>query len=248
MNIVFTSSKLAALATGAALLLAGCTNLPGKPAVNSIPVQPNDVLDFKALYAQNCAGCHGVEGKGGAALSLADPLYLAIATESNIRDVTARGVPGTAMPAFAQSAGGMLTDAQVQVVAHGIEGWAHTGALPTGAPAPPYASSATGNAARGGGAYLKFCASCHGADGKGGDRGGSIVDPAFLALVSDQSLRTTVIVGRADLGSPNYCGDIANECMSAEDITDVVAWLASHRTPYPGQPYSNAMPAAGEHR
>lgn len=242
------SAVFAAFTTAATLLLVGCTSLPGKPTSNAIPVQPNDVLDFKALYAQNCAGCHGVEGKGGAAIGLADPLYLAIATESDIRNVTAHGVPGTAMPAFAQSAGGMLTDAQVQAITHGIESWGRTEALPTGAPPPPYASSEAGNASRGAGAYRKFCASCHGIDGKGGDRASSIVDPAFLALVSDQSLRTTVIVGRTDLGSPNYCGDLANECMSAEDVTDVVAWLASQRTAYPGQPYPNATPAAGEHR
>ncbi|MGA8038334.1 MAG: c-type cytochrome [Candidatus Acidiferrales bacterium] len=236
----------AALATGATLLLAGCTSLPGKPAANSIPDQPNDILDFRALYAQNCAGCHGANGKGGAAIGLADPLYLAITTESEIHNVTANGVPGTAMPAFAQSAGGMLTDAQVQAITHGIEGWARTEAIPHGAPPPPYAAGAVGNAPRGADTYHKFCGSCHGADGKGTNRASSIVDPAFLALVSNQSLRTTAIVGRSDLGAPNYCGDVPTECMTAQDVTDVVAWLASQRTPYPGQPYPNTAQPTGD--
>ena len=40
------------------------------------------------------------------AQSLRDPLYLAIADDETIRRVVRYGVRGTAMPAFAQSAGG----------------------------------------------------------------------------------------------------------------------------------------------
>ena len=39
---------------------------------------------------------------------------------------------------------------------------------------------------------------------RAGRRAGSIVDPAYLALVSDQALRTTVIAGRPDLGMPDW--------------------------------------------
>ena len=46
--------------------------------------------------------------------------------------------------------------------------------------------------------FATSCASCHGADGKGTATSGSIVDGSFLALVSDQNLRTTVIAGRPD--------------------------------------------------
>ena len=37
---------------------------------------PNEVLEFAALYSANCAGCHGENGRGGAAIALADPVYL----------------------------------------------------------------------------------------------------------------------------------------------------------------------------
>ena len=52
-------------------------------------------MDFNFLYARNCAGCHGPNGKGGAAIGLGDPVYLAIADDATIRRVTADGVPGT---------------------------------------------------------------------------------------------------------------------------------------------------------
>ena len=89
---------------------------------------PNQVLDFGTLYAENCAGCHGAEGRGGAAIALADPVYLAIADEAAIRKVIANGVRGTAMPAFAESAGGMLTDKQIDVITSAIRSrWSQPG-------------------------------------------------------------------------------------------------------------------------
>ena len=64
-------------------------------------IAPNEVADFTVLYATNCAGCHGANGSGGAAIGLGDPVYLAVADDTTIRRVTANGVPGTAMPPFA---------------------------------------------------------------------------------------------------------------------------------------------------
>ena len=44
------------------------------------------------------------------------PVYLAIVDEASVRKVIANGVHGTTMPAFAQSAGGMLTDKQIDAI------------------------------------------------------------------------------------------------------------------------------------
>ena len=64
------------------LLLSACSSPHGQPQRDSEAVAPNQVLDFTTLYAQNCAGCHGAQGRGGAAISLADPVYLAIVDEA----------------------------------------------------------------------------------------------------------------------------------------------------------------------
>jgi len=141
------------------------------------------------------------------------------------------------MPAFAQSAGGMLTDAQLDVITKGIRShWSKQGIL-DGANAPPYAPKASGDAHRGEAAFKSYCESCHGASS---GKGSAITNDSFLALVSDQGLRTTIITGRPELGAPDWRGNVPGTPMSDQEITDVVAWLASRRAQNPGQPYSTS--------
>ena len=214
---------------------------PRVPPVEPAVIPPNKIADFTFLYARNCAGCHGTDGKGGAAIALGDPLYLALADDATIRRVTARGVPATSMPAFAQSAGGMLTDVQISAIVGGIRTrWARPDAL-RNANLPPYAAQSPGDPARGANVYGVFCSSCHGADGRGSKRASSIVDGTYLALVSDQYLRTIVIAGRPELNAPDWRGDVPGKPMSPEDVSDVVAWLAAQRPQFPGQPYSTSL-------
>jgi len=226
--------RIAALAiTAACLALAGCDALPGRPKPDA-PMAP--AAAFDRAYARNCAGCHGAGGKLGAARSLNDPVYLALLGEERLRAIVADGVAGTSMPAFRASAGGPLTDAQVDALAKGmIARWGKPDAV-KGAALPPYRAEGTGSADRGATVYAAACARCHGPGGAGGPSGGSIVDASFLALVTDQSLRTTVIAGRPDLGKPDWRDDIPGQPLTAEQITDVVAWLAGHRRPVPGRP------------
>ncbi len=221
-----------------AICFAGCGAPHGQPRSGPEVLAPNEVLEFGRLFSENCAACHGAEGRGGAAIALANPVYLAIADDASIRKVIAQGVPGTAMPAFAQSAGGMLTDAQIDVISKEIRSrWSRRGILDAPS-APPYTPKLTGDAQRGEAAYKTFCQSCHGPVGRGGQKGSSIADDSFLALVSDQSLRAIVIAGRPELGAPDWRGNLPGRPMSDQEITDVVAWLASRRSQNPGQPYS----------
>lgn len=224
----------------AAILSTGCGGPHGQPAKGSEVLAPNEVLEFSTLYAENCAGCHGAEGRGGAAIALANPVYLAIADDTSIHKVIANGVRGTAMSAFAESAGGMLTDAQIDAITKGIRSrWSQQGVLDA-ATVPSYAPKSLGDAQRGEGAYKTYCESCHGPGGGGGRKGSAITDDSFLALVSDQGLRTVVITGRPELGAPDWRGNVPGRPMSDQEVTDVVAWLASRRVQNPGQPYSTS--------
>jgi mono/diheme cytochrome c family protein len=217
-------------------LCAGCRP-PGKPTIDNIELRPAEIRNFGVIYQQNCAGCHGENGKGNSALALANPVYLAIANDDILRRITTAGIHGSLMPAFARSAGGTLTDAQIEILVHGMrERWARTNEV-LGASAPPYHAEEPGNAARGAGVYVTFCAACHGPDGTGSAKGSSIVDDSYLALVTDQNLRTIVIAGRPDLGHPDWRSYVPGRAMTPEEITDVVAWLESHRKATPGQPY-----------
>jgi cytochrome c oxidase cbb3-type subunit III len=229
--------SVAAAAIGA-MLLFGCASPHGQPREGSETLAPNEVLDFGTLYSENCAGCHGAEGRGGAAIALADPVYLAIADDAAIRKVITNGVRGTAMPAFAESAGGMLTDKQIDAITTGIRSrWSKTAVLEAANP-PSYTAKSSGNAGQGEAAYKTYCASCHGPGGRGGLKGSSITDDSFLSLVSDQGLRTVVIVGRPELGAPDWRGNVPGKPMTDQEVTDVVAWLVSRRAQNPGQPYS----------
>jgi cytochrome c oxidase cbb3-type subunit III len=226
------------LAAFAAIFVAGCGAPHGQPRSGSDVLAPNDVLEFGPLFAENCVACHGTEGRGGAAIALANPVYLAIADDASIRKVIEKGVAGTAMPAFAHSAGGMLTDAQIEVLSKEIRSrWSQKGILDV-ASAPPYTPELTGDAQRGEAAYKTFCESCHGPGGRGGQKASAITNDSFLALVSDQSLRTIVIAGRPELGAPDWRGNIPGKPMTDQEVSDVVAWLLSHRSESPGRPYS----------
>lgn len=228
------------LCSFAALMLSGCSSPPGQPRKSSEVLPPTEVTDFRALYGENCAGCHGAEGRGGAAIAMANPVYLAIADDATIRKVIANGVPGTSMPAFAQSAGGMLTDKQIDVITSEMRSqWSRSGIL-DGANPPSYRAKASGNAQRGETAYGTYCASCHGTQGQGGPKASAITNDSFLALISDQGLRTIVITGRPELGALDWHSNVPGKPMSDQEITDVVAWLASRRVSTPGQPYSSS--------
>jgi len=222
------------------MLLSACSSPPGRPTKDSEDPVPSQISDFRTLYAENCAACHGTNGRGGAAVALADPVYLAIVDESSMRKVIANGVHGTSMPAFARSAGGMLTDKQVDVITSEIRSrWSRPGILDGGNP-PSYAAKFPGDVQRGEASYRTYCSSCHGQQGQGGPKGSPITNDSFLALVSDQGLRTITIAGRPDLGAPDWRGNVPGKPMSEQEITDVVIWLASHRVQSPGQPYSVA--------
>jgi mono/diheme cytochrome c family protein len=229
---------------GASLAMVGCSRIPGRPGPGPEVVRPSEVLDFPTLYRANCAACHGENGRNGAAISLANPAYLAVVGEENLREITAKGVPGTLMPPFVKSTGGMLTDQQIGVLAHGIvQQWGKLNLFDRQS-IPSYRATGASDVGRGQQAFGVFCARCHGVAGEGSGAGGkggtvkvgSIVDGSYLALISDQGLRSIVIAGQPGEGMPDWRSDGAQP-LTDQQITDIVAWLGLKRTANPGQPY-----------
>ena len=237
-----------ALAAALVLTLTGC-DLPGRPRAADRPVLPSQVTAFGPLYGRHCAGCHGADGRLGAARPLNDPVYLALIPPDRLRRTISQGVPGTPMPAFATAVGGVLTAVQVDALVAGmLTRWARPEAV-KGLALPPYDAedavargSGPGDPRRGADVYRVACARCHGSDGKGGPQAGPVVDDAYLALASDQALRTVVIAGRADLGKPDWREDVPGQPLGPQQISDVVAWLTAQRRPVAGRPVSGADP------
>jgi cytochrome c oxidase cbb3-type subunit 3 len=227
MNIQRLSWSVAILLSFATLF--ACNRMPGRPTASAWPLNPSQVTDFKTLYGQNCAGCHGLHGRFGGALPLNNPAYLAIVDDVSLRNAIANGLPGTSMPAFAVESGGMLTDEQIVRIVNGIRSsWGDDRGKVDGA--PPHASEKAGDPAQGAKLFVDYCASCHGAGGTGGPAG-AIADPSFLALYNDQSLRTLIIAGRPDLGHPGWNGYLEKAPLDSTLVSNLVAWLAARRDP-----------------
>jgi len=217
---------------------AGC-NAPGKPRPDDQVERPEQVMDFGKLYARNCSGCHGADGRLGPAPPLNDPFFLAIVPDAVLLKTIVEGRAGTPMPPFDQARGGPLTAEQVRVLAEGIKRrWQLAGVSPDSVPAYAAASSSGGaSVARGKAAFTRACAGCHGDDGEGGKFNGQAVgtinDAAFLTLCSDQVLRRYVITGRPDLGMPGFSDPRGRPAgfrpLAAQDVTDLSALLASWR-------------------
>jgi cytochrome c oxidase cbb3-type subunit 3/ubiquinol-cytochrome c reductase cytochrome c subunit len=223
----------------------GCLAPPGKPAPGWEAQRPDQVLDFPTVYQQNCSACHGDQGKMGAAISLANPAYLSFAGAANIERITANGVPGTMMPPFSQKSGGMLTDQQIGAITQGmLRQWGKPSLVsPLG-----YSATLKGDPTNGAHIFASACSSCHGTDATGSSAAksptGSLVDPAYLALISDQGLRSLIVAGQPDQGMPASDQGSAHP-LTDQDVTDIVAWLAQHRTQTPGQLYEQQPQAPG---
>jgi cytochrome c oxidase cbb3-type subunit 3/ubiquinol-cytochrome c reductase cytochrome c subunit len=223
-----------------AIGITGCRAAPGKPEPGSEAKRPDQVLDFPTLYKENCSACHGEQGRTGAAISLSNAVYLSFAGAENLERITAKGVPGTMMPPFSKQAGGMLTDQQLQIVTQDmLKLWGKP--FPLAALSPiSYASTLAGDPANGAHIFASTCSHCHGMGGTGSSMAkipnGSLVDPAYLALISDQALRSIIVAGQPDQGMPST-DQVSAHPLTDQDVTDIVAWLASHRIRTPGQPY-----------
>ncbi len=214
----------------------GC-RLPGKPGPEHVPTRPDQITDFEVLYRGNCQACHGAQGQDGMAVSLASPAYIAYAGREHIAQITANGIVGSLMPAFASNAGGMLTDQQVQILADGIVSrWGNAAALHSRTP-PPYESQATGNVPAGETLYRADCLRCHAPGGS------SILDPTYLALVSNGGLRTLLVAGKPHEGMPDWTGYPGGP-LGDQKLADLVKFMVSHRNPAPGQAFPNEQGAA----
>ena len=232
---------LACLALPLVASLAGC-DWPGRPKPDPEVPRPETVLSFDRLYGENCAGCHGANGQNGPATNLANPLYQSLIDDAALRDVVANGEKGTLMPGFSSQSGGSLTDAQIDALVREMRArWRKPDAF-AGAPPPPYKAAHPGDANKGAAVYAAACARCHGASAQQPGKAGTILDGSFLALINEQTVRTTIIAGRPDIGEPDWRGHIEGRPMTDDEITDVTAWLRSQQPASPGQPYPSARP------
>ena len=158
--------------------------------------------DGATLYGAFCAGCHGAEGKGKHATggttfpAIANPDFLASATDEFLTGTITKGRPGRRMPGWAKD-GGLRADEIARLVAHLRE-------LGGGVkPAVEDGAKFSRNPETGRDLYAANCSGCHGAKGEGG-KGPALNNQEFLAIATDRYLVETIGRGRKDTAMAGF--------------------------------------------
>lgn len=163
----------------------------------------------KQTFASSCAGCHGLDGRGGErAPNIAENAKLQLLSDSQISRIIENGVPGTGMPAFHS-----LARTDVHAVVTYLRSLQETKAT----------LNLPGDPVRGETIFFgkAGCSGCHMAAGRGGfiasDLSGYARGHAVEQVRSAITSSTPGIVGRARMvtattrGGEKYVGRIRNE-------------------------------------
>ena len=208
-------------------------------AQSSETLAPNEVAEFDTLYAENCAGCHGPQGRGGAAIALADPVYLRIADEASMR-ARHRQRRTRDVDARLRAKRRRHADGQADRCDRARD---------------PIALEPARDSRRRPSAFLRCGSHGRRAARRGRLRKGT-ANPATVPEAAEARRaapsrtipfsRWSAIRGCArssspavpELGAPDWRGNVPGRPMSDQEVTDVVAWLARAASKAPGQPYS----------
>ena len=232
----------------------GCDRLPGKPPPYPPPVvSASTPAGFQATWTDRCSGCHGADGSLGAGLPMRNGEYLMAVPEDTMFSIIRDGIPSSRMPGFGGDAIGGLDDEVIRAFVQGMRSeWGDAGVKGVSRGIPWKVDAADGDPARGGRLFAANCASCHPSD-EPADRAvdpgpdplvaGSVTDPFYLRLVSDQHLHSNIVFGRADLGMPGAAGPFRGPngktvegALDAGDVADLVAYLGAGRSSLPSGP------------
>ncbi len=213
--------KRAVMFCSMVLCASGCDRPSASPAVQHVALAGE--LSTQSAFDTNCRGCHS-QGAEGAALPLVNANYWKVATDATIIQAISHG-QGRSMPAYLASEGGPFTAEQITSLVHGMRTLWGDGQPGGGGGISPVLTA--GSASAGALVFSTACASCHAGQGTAG----SVVDPMYLRMISDQGLWSAVVYGRSELGMPAW-----NQAMpgrptglSAQEVCDVVSWISSQR-------------------
>ena len=175
------------------------------------------------LYAENCAGCHGPAGHGGANPTRAGDViapissseYLNTRDDATLRKIITQGQPDFGMSPFGDSNGGPLTSEQIDAIVAFIRGWEANppAQLPPEVevmPEPTWTSAQI---------YTLVCASCHGTGGEGG-LGPALNTAAFLERYDEPALIETITAGHPSTPMIGW-----GEILTVQQIEQLAAYI-----------------------
>lgn len=180
------------------LFLAACSNLPTSPAYwdsngsggsggSGVSASSGDATSGAAIYADNCASCHGASAQGGAGPALAG-----ISDSAGVIDTILYGAGG--MPGFSSS----LSDQDVSDVL------AYLADLGGGSGGGGGGGSGSGD---GQSLFLSYCATCHGSSAQGGS------GPALAGIAATSGVIDMILYGGD--GMPGFADTLSDSDVDA---------------------------------
>jgi mono/diheme cytochrome c family protein len=179
------------------------------------------------LYLENCAMCHGEDGRGRAGASL--EAFSGVQVDAALEQTIKQGIPGTAMPAWGVENGGPFAEQEVEDIvsylAGILEGTEPIQPAPTYQPPEiPPLPDVSGDPSQGAVVFQSNCVACHGEQAVGGfgwplAREWSGTNPeAFIHQVVTDGIEGTIMPAWSQgSGGP----------LSEEQIQDVTAYILS---------------------
>lgn len=183
--------------------------------------------DGASLYHTFCSACHGPGGQGmrypGTTPfpAIANPDYLALATDGFIATTIRRGRPGRRMPAWSEAEGGLRAEEIERVTAYVRELGGGVRAERDDRPRH-WVSSDPEPGAR---LYAAHCAGCHGARGEGGE-GPALANPVLLESATDTYLVETIRRGRRGTSMVGFgTSSPVRPRLSPGEVSSIVAFI-----------------------
>ncbi|MET0388901.1 MAG: c-type cytochrome [Polyangiales bacterium] len=202
---------------------------PEPPAAPPPPPDPR-IAQGAELYGRMCAVCHGESGEGykaDQAPALAQPDFLASATDNYLGFTIAEGRAGTTMSAWYKGAGGPLSFDEIRALIVFMRTWQKTPSVTLDEAKP------RGDSTRGQAIFDKQCAQCHGPTAPNI----RIMGRQLLGRASTGFLRHALHTGRPPTTMPSF-----TQTLGEDGIEDVLSYLRTLPANDPKEPVGGSRP------
>lgn len=174
------------------------------------------------IYNQQCFACHGETGKGEGAkegTAINNQHFLSIVTDEDLYNQVKYGRDETVMPAY----GANLSEDDLNHIVAFIRNW-QSKSVDQDVP-----EKISGNIENGQKLYKLYCANCHGLEGVGKKKMGTVLaSPQYLQYTSDKQIWASTAYGREDTRmGPSLKGLDGVRQLSKTQITDIVTYIRS---------------------